>query len=149
MLRHAAPCCTCAPQWAPEVVRKEPQGQAADCWSLGVLLAYTAAGVHPFHKRWVGQSEARNPPAPAQCVVLPTAEHIVSAIEEAIDSHSTKPKAAFAMPLAYVDEEGLPDDVDRASPPHTTPQLQRTPSTPASPADLRGFTEGVSPTTSL
>ena len=37
--------------WAPEVVRKEPQDETADWWSLGVTLAYAASGVHPFRRR--------------------------------------------------------------------------------------------------
>lgn len=36
--------------FAPEVVRKEPQGPAADWWSTGVLLTYAATGHHPFKK---------------------------------------------------------------------------------------------------
>lgn len=37
--------------WAPEVVRKEPQAESADWWSLGVVLAYAATGRHPFRRR--------------------------------------------------------------------------------------------------
>lgn len=36
--------------WAPEVVRREPQAEPADWWSLGVVLAYAATGCHPFRR---------------------------------------------------------------------------------------------------
>jgi serine/threonine protein kinase len=43
--------CTCL-AGAPEVIRRESQSEAADWWSLGVVLAYTATGVHPFRRHW-------------------------------------------------------------------------------------------------
>ena len=35
--------------WAPETIRQEPQTEAADWWSVGVMMAYAATGKHPFH----------------------------------------------------------------------------------------------------
>ena len=99
--------------WAPEVVRKQPQHEAADWWSLGVLLAYAATGMHPFHKRWVRQGEKRDPPAPEQCIILPLAEQqIGSSVSPAVTA-STQQRA--------------------------TPSLEPTQPSPANVAD--GFTE--------
>ena len=53
--------------WAPECVRKEPQCETADFWSLGVLLAYAATGLHPFKRI---EMDARSPP-PGQQVGKP------------------------------------------------------------------------------
>ena len=35
--------------WAPETIRQEPQTEAADWWSVGVVAAYIATGYHPFY----------------------------------------------------------------------------------------------------
>jgi serine/threonine protein kinase len=43
--------------WAPEVVLKQAQDEAADWWSLGVLLSYAATGSHPFHQRWLHRGD--------------------------------------------------------------------------------------------
>lgn len=37
--------------WAPEVLRRDPQGYPVDWWSLGVSLLYAATGIHPFRVR--------------------------------------------------------------------------------------------------
>ena len=47
--------------WAPECLRRLPQGKTADWWSLGVVLAYAATGEHPF-----GSSSDAPQPADAQ-----------------------------------------------------------------------------------
>ena len=46
--------------WAPEVIRKEPQSETADWWSLGVVLSYAASGTHPFKRRRGSSSEAKS-----------------------------------------------------------------------------------------
>ena len=48
--------------WAPEVVRREAQSEAADWWSLGVTLLYAAMGTHPFRVRHPSVEYPPKPP---------------------------------------------------------------------------------------
>ena len=54
--------------WSPETVRKEPQGEAADWWSFGIMLGYLATGSHPLHRRWGRDAASDAPPAPWEVV---------------------------------------------------------------------------------
>ena len=152
--------------WAPEVVRKEVQAEAADYWSLGVVLAYAATGAHPFHRRWVqrGEAAALDPPPPEALYVLAPAEEeapqrLLGAIEEALSSSARREPRVTAAAAAVADGGDGQDDGGRrlgdlseavagrggdASAQltmHSTPLIQQTPSTPASPAELRGISE--------
>ena len=118
--------------WAPEVIRKEPQVESADLWSLGVCLAYAATGVHPFHKRWVELGAAMEPPPPESVYVLAPAQEreaeLFGAIEEALSSNAQRAPQRLAVNGTLRGAAG-------------TPLAQATPSTPASPAELRGIPE--------
>ena len=141
--------------WAPEVVRKEVQAEAADYWSLGVVLAYAATGAHPFHKRWVERGEALEPPPP-ECVYVRAPaeeqqERLLGAIEEALSSHKAVAAVAAAAEAARSQigqKHGASEGAASEGAAGETPLVQRTPSTPATPAtpaspssELRGMPE--------
>ena len=70
----ALPGSLCCAQ-APEVVRREPQAEPADWWSLGVTLLYAATGTHPFRVRHPAVDYPPPPPVqpPAPASDAPTA----------------------------------------------------------------------------
>ena len=142
--------------WAPEVIQKAPQEEAADFWSLGVLLALSATGAHPFHSRWLvrgGEDDRRLQQAavaPPDVVYArgPADDQLIGALEEALSSNALASKSLAALgqpggadlPLQEQQQQPVLDGEVAEEADATTP-IQQTPSTPASPAEQRTMTE--------
>ena len=123
--------------WAPEVVRKEPQDEAADWWSLGVTLAYAASGTHPFRRP---PPRAAPPPPPA-----PAATHLDGASAQPLPPTATThtdhvgaaaagDEPASALVPKWNEEElnentlnapiELPSNIDDSTDPHASQLLR-------------------------
>ena len=85
--------------WAPEVVRREPQGPAADFWSLGVTLACAAVGRHPFRP-----AAAATPAAPVDAAARAAARAAADAAMDEATLHLPLNGGALHPPRAAEDD---------------------------------------------
>ncbi len=102
---------------APEQVRGLPVGPAADIYALGILAYQMLAGRPPFvgDTAYVLHAQAYEPPPPLHEQVQGLPEHVLAAIEQALEK---EPERRPATALAFYDcFSGASPAVRRPAPP--------------------------------